>query len=366
MGELLRLPSRLSPGAVTMEIFVVGLNYKTAPVDLREKVSVPAHKISEVLDALARNDIFEERLLLSTCNRTELYGVARDPAESVRRAKLFLAERAGVELSAIDDKLYVMRQPDSVAHLFSVAAGLDSMVLGETEIIGQVKDAYQAALNTRHTGKTLNNLFQRSLKVAKSVRTQTEIGVGRVSVASVAVDLAGKIFETLADVRVMVIGTGEMSTQVTKAMISRGACSRIVSSRHYERAEALALELGGQAVHYDDYEFKIPETDILITATECPTLLVWEKQVRAWMKARHQRPLFLVDIAVPRNIETTVEKLDNVYLYNIDDLRGIAEKNLGHRQSQLDECVRLIGDQTGHFMDWLSREFGASSMRSQA
>ncbi|HTL71372.1 MAG TPA: NAD(P)-dependent oxidoreductase, partial [Candidatus Eisenbacteria bacterium] len=182
----------------------------------------------------------------------------------------------------------------------------------------------------------------------------------------VAVDLAEKIFGKLSGVRVLVIGTGEMSTQVTKAMISRGACSTIVSSRHYDRAEALALELGGQAVHFDDYELKIAETDILISATEAPRLLIHEKQVRAWMKARHERPLFLIDIAVPRNIETTVEKLDNVYLYNIDDLRLIADKNRLHRESQLSDCFRLIGDQTRHFMAWLSKEFGEKAALPQA
>ncbi|HTL71002.1 MAG TPA: glutamyl-tRNA reductase, partial [Candidatus Eisenbacteria bacterium] len=210
-----------------MEIFVLGLNHKTAPVEVREKLSIPSHKTEDFLRMLEERRIFDERLLLSTCNRTELYGAGRGAEESLRRAKEAFSEYSRVALPELEDKLYVLRQPESVSHLFSVAAGLDSMVLGETEIIGQVKDAYHAALGAKQTGKVLNALFQRSLKVAKGVRTQTEVGTGRVSVASVAVDLAEKIFGKLSGVRVLVIGTGEMSTQVTKAMISRGACSTI-------------------------------------------------------------------------------------------------------------------------------------------
>lgn len=341
-----------------MEVLVLGLNHKTAPIELREKLSIPPHKAQDLLKTLEERRIFHERLLLSTCNRTELYGVGDGSGESILKAKQFLSEYSSVDIADFEDKLYVLRQPDSVSHLFSVASGLDSMVVGETEIIGQVKNAYLAAHENHQTGKVLNALFQRSLRVAKNVRTQTEIGMGRVSVASVAVDLAEKIFGSLNQAHVMVIGTGEMSTQVTRAMLSKGAPSMIVSSRHFERAEALAAELGGDAVHYDDYESRIPQVDILIASTLAPRVLIHEKQVRIWMKARHERPLFLIDIAVPRNIETSVEKLDNVYLYNIDDLQAIAAKNKEHRESQLQEGLRLIGRQTQYFMDWLLKEFG--------
>lgn len=342
-----------------MDILVLGLNHKTAPLAIRERLSIPAHKTGELLRRLEARHIFDERLLLSTCNRTEIYGVGARPEEAVREAKAFLSEYARLDLSLFEDKLYVLRQPLSVEHLFSVAAGLDSMVVGETEITGQVKEAYLSAHRGRQTGKVLNALFQRSLKVAKNLRTQTEIGNGHVSVASVAVGLAEKIFENLENVRVMVLGTGEMSSQVAQAMVSKGAVLLVVSSRHFDRAQDLTERLGGEAVHYDHYEERTQEVDILIASTSAPRVLVHEAQVKAWMKARHQRPLFLIDIAVPRNIEMAAEKLDNVYLYNIDDLRQIADKNKAFRESQLEECSRLIRSHRRYFMDWLFKEFGA-------
>mgnify|MGYP003393441700 CR=1 FL=1 len=345
-------------GVFDMEILVLGLNYKTAPLELREKLSIPTHKALPLLKILEERHIFQERLVLSTCNRTEIYGVGNNSSDSIRQTKEFLSEYSQLRLSEFEDKLYVLRQPDSIEHLFSVASGLDSMVLGETEIIGQVKDAYDSAHKNQQTGKVLNTLFQRSFKVAKNLRTQTGIGVGRVSVASVAADLAEKIFGKLKNVRAMVIGTGEMSTQVTKAMLSRGVYPYIVSSRHYERAKTLAQELGGEAVPYDRYEEHIGQIDILITATEAPRVLVNQPQVKNWMKTRHDKPLFLIDIAVPRNIDESAQKIDNVYLYNIDDFEGIANRNMANRKGQIEECSKLVKGQTGHFMEWLIKEFG--------
>ena len=344
-----------------MEIMVLGLNYKTAPVALRERLSIPQEKAPDLLKVLQERRIFDERLLLSTCNRTEIYGVTTNTDQSIRHAKEFLSEYAKLDLSEFEDKLYILKQPHSVEHLFSVASGLDSMVLGETEIIGQVKDAYLSAHKHQQTGKVLNNLFQRSFRVAKNLRTNTEIGLGFVSVASVAVDLAEKIFDNLKNTRVMVIGTGEVSAQVTKAMISRGALPMIISSSHHERAEEMARQLGGVAIPYEKMDEWVKEVDVLIASTLAPNALVTEKQVKGWMKSRHERPLFLIDIAVPRNIEASVENLDNVYLYNIDDLQEIVNKNKKSRQSQLETCFGLIHGQTGHFMDWLFKEFGVKT-----
>ena len=345
-----------------MDILVLGLNHKTAPVEIRERLNIPPSKVSDLLKALERRRIFEERLLLSTCNRTEIYGVGSDLEGSVRSTKEFLSEYSSLDLSEFEKNLYVLKQPDSVKHLFSVTSGLDSMVLGETEIIGQVKDAYIEAHKNQQTGKVLNNLFQRSLKVAKNLRTNTRIGLGRVGVASVAVDLAEKIFENLKNIRVMVVGTGEISIQVTKAMVSKGAFPMIISSHHPERAEAIAKEWGGEAVDCDRTDDRISETDVLIASTSAPHVLITESKVRGWMRARHEKPFFIIDIAVPRNVEASVEKLDNVYLYNIDDLKDIADKNMVSRQSQLEECSSLIQGQTHYFMDWLFKEFGSKAL----
>ena len=345
-----------------MEILVLGLNHKTAPLEIREKLSVPAHRSTELLDALKERRVFDERLLLSTCNRTEIYGVGGALSRDIWEAKKLLSEYSRLDLSLFEDKLYVLKQPDSVQHLFSVASGLDSMVLGETEIIGQVKEAYFAAQEKGQTGKVLNTLFQRSFKVAKDTRSQTEIGAGRVSVASVAVDLAQKIFESLEKVRVMVLGTGEMATQVMTAMVSKGAYPYVVSSRHFDRAEAIAQSLGGEAMRYEHFENHIQEIDVLIAATSAPQTLIHISQVRSWMRARHEKPLFLIDIAVPRNIEPALEKLDNVYLYNIDDLKFVADKNKVMREGQLQHCLGLVDDQTRHYMRWLIKEFGGQAI----
>ena len=342
-----------------MEILVLGLNHKTAPVEIREKLSVSIEGGRELLEMLRRRNVFDERMLLSTCNRTEIYGAGREAARGIYETKKLLSEYSSLDLSFFEDKLYVKRQPDSVQHLFSVASGLDSMVLGETEIIGQVKDAYFSAQENRQTGKVLNALFQRSFKVAKDLRSQTDIGLGRVSVASVTVELALKIFENLKNVRVMVLGTGEMSTQVATALVSKGAYPYVVSSRHFDRAEEIARTLGGEAMRYEHYEKHISEADILIAATVAPQLLIHEEQVREWMKARRGKPLFLIDIAVPRNIDAAVEKIDNVYLYNVDDLQGVADKNKALREGQLERCLNIVDVQTRHFMRWVTKEFGA-------
>ena len=340
-----------------MEIAVLGINHKTAPIEVREKLSIPSHQTSALLKQMGEKNIFDERILLSTCNRTELYGVVHNGHSSIAEAKRFLGEYAGMDASLLEDKLYVFRQPHSVEHLFSVASGLDSMVLGETEIIGQVKDAYSLAHQNQHTGKVLNALFQRSLRVAKALRTQTGIGEGKVSAASVAVDLAAKIFEDLSHTRVMVLGSGDVAMQLTKSMMSKGAQPCIVSGRRYGRALELAENLGTEAVSYEDYENQMDKTDMVLVSTSAPHPLIRQEQVRSWMKRRHEKPLFLIDISVPRNVEPSVGDLENVYLYNIDDLQDIAKKNLALRESQLEECWRLVQTQTQYFMDWLLKYY---------
>lgn len=341
-----------------MEITVLGLNHKTAPLDIRERFSVAPERVAPLLTRFESGGVFDERLFLSTCNRTEIYGVARgNPQESIHRAKEALGELAKLPLEAFEDKLYVLRQPDSVEHLFSVASGLDSMVVGETEITGQVKDAYLEAHRVKQTGKILNTLFQRSLKVAKDLRTRTEIGARRVSVASVAVELAEKIHDKLAGKTALVLGTGEMAEQVTRAMTGRGAVPAVVSDRHLDRAEDLAERFGGEALSYDAIEPRMTEIDILVASTRCPVPIISETQVKRWMKARHGRPLFLIDIAIPRNIEPAVDSLENVYLYNLDDLQSIANDNLAFRHNQAEQCREIVRAQTDRFMGWLSKEF---------
>ncbi|MCG3176070.1 MAG: Glutamyl-tRNA reductase [Candidatus Omnitrophica bacterium] len=349
-----------------MEICVLGLNHKTAPVELRERLAMPNGRAEQVLKELESRRIFEERVILSTCNRLEIYGVCRTQGSSINGVKDYLSEYSRLERAHLEPSLYVLRQPESVDHLFRVASGLDSMVIGETEILGQVKEAYLAAHRSRQTGKVLNNLFQRSLKVAKALRTHTVIGSGRVGVASITVDLAEKIFENLKGARATVLGTGEMAGQLLRALVSRGADATVVSLTSPERALELASAVGGKAASAGDLQAIARHTDILITSTGCTNPVVTEAGVREWMRSRHENPLFIIDIALPRNVDSAVQRIDNVYLYDLDDLKAIADKNLALRGSQMEECAALVARQTEHYMGWLAKEFGSAGCPAEA
>jgi glutamyl-tRNA reductase len=237
-----------------------------------------------------------------------------------------------------------LAEPQSLHHLFKVACGLDSMVLGETEILGQLKKAYGLAFRHRHTGARLNKAFQRAFHVAKHIRTETNIQRGSVSVASVAVELAEKIFSSLADREVLVIGAGETSEKTARALLSRGAHSIIVANRSHDRAVALANELGGRAVQFDDWAGEFEKIDIAISSTSAPHHILDPAKLEPLMKARQQRPLLLIDIAVPRDIDPEVNFLENVYLYDIDDLQAIADDYLRQRKEEIVKCEAIIGE----------------------
>ena len=242
------------------------------------------------------------------------------------------------------DELYMLAEPQSLHHLFKVACGLDSMVLGETEILGQLKQAYALAHRHGHTGARLNKAFQRAFNVAKHIRTETNIQRGSVSVASVAVELAEKIFSSLNDREVMVIGAGEMSEKTARALLSRGARSIIVANRSHDRAVALAKELGGRAVQFDDWAAEFGKIDIVISSTAAPHHILDRARLEPLMRLRHHRPLLLIDIAVPRDIDPEVNFLENVYLYNIDDLQAIADDYLRLRKEEMATCEVIIAE----------------------
>src|SRR5208283_2460762 len=242
------------------------------------------------------------------------------------------------------NEFYTLAEPQSLQHLFKVACGLDSMVLGETEILGQLKKAYELAFQHKHTGARLNKAFQRAFHVAKHIRTETNIQRGSVSVASVAVELAEKIFSSLADREVLVIGAGETSEKTARALLSRGARGIVVANRSHERAVALAGEFGGRAVQFDDWVGEFQKIDIAISSTSAPHHILDRAGLEPLMKARQQRPLLLIDIAVPRDIDPEVNFLENVYLYNIDDLQAIADDYLKLRQEEIVKCEAIIGE----------------------
>jgi glutamyl-tRNA reductase len=242
----------------------------------------------------------------------------------------------------VDEHLYTLGEPQSLEHLFRVASGLDSMVLGETEILGQLKKAYDVALQAGHTGGRLNKAFQRAFNVAKHIRTETSIQRGSISVGSVAVELAEKIFSDLTQRDVMILGAGDTSEKTARALLSRGARSIIVSNRSHDKAVALAAELGGRAVLFDNWAAEFSRIDIVISSTSAPHYVLDRKKLEPLMKLRRHRPLLLIDIAVPRDIEPEVNFMENVYLYNIDDLQAIADDYLKQRKEEVARCEQII------------------------
>jgi glutamyl-tRNA reductase len=284
----------------------------------------------------------QEAVILSTCNRVEIYAsTSSEFREACAAMKEFLVTCHDYR-DPLTDEIYALNEPQSIEHLFKVACGLDSMVLGETEILGQLKKAYDVALKHDHTGSRLNKAFQKAFNVAKQIRTETNIQRGSISVGSVAVELAEKIFSTLSERDVLVIGAGDTSEKTARALLSRGARSIIVSNRSHDKAVALAAELGGRAVHFEDWAKEFPKIDIVISSTAAPHHILDRPKLEPLMKLRRNRPLLLIDIAVPRDIDPTVNFMENVFLYNIDDLQTIADDYLKQRKEEIVHCERII------------------------
>ena len=325
-----------------MPIVVVGLSHHTAPVTIREQFSFPEAAIPEALVVLREKGVAQEAVIVSTCNRVEIYAVTSlVESGGFTALRQFLLDYHHID-HPIDDELYAFGEPQSLEHLFKVAGGLDSMVLGETEILGQLKKAYQLALRHKHTGGRLNKAFQKAFNVAKQIRTDTCIQRGSVSVSSVAVELSEKIFSSLSERRVLVIGAGDTSEKAARALQSRGAKDILVTNRSYERADALARALNGRAISFDQWAVEFDQIDIVISSTSAPNYLLDRKQITPLMKRRKNRPLLLIDIAVPRDIEPEVNLLDNVYLYNVDDLQAIADDYMKLREEETARCEGII------------------------
>ena len=337
---------------VESKLFVAGLSYKTAPVELREKLAVHPSRLRCYGCRLKIAGNLSEVVLLSTCNRVEIYGVTGWAKGKVHRLFQLLSS-SDVDFTP---HLYVKEGAEAVKHLFSVAGGLDSMVIGETEITGQVKLAYQAAQDAKLTGRITNRLFQTALQVAKEIRTETNVGRGATSVGSVAVELAERIFDkNLSDRTVMIIGAGKMGEACVRHLAKKGARSVLVSNRSYERAQNLAAEFGGRAVRFDDCLKRMTEADIVVSSTGCPQTILQRKDIAAVMPERRNRPLFLIDIAVPRDIEPDVQQLNNVYLYNVDHLEELVRQNVQMREQELTKCDEIIRQRTAALMSRLEQ-----------
>jgi glutamyl-tRNA reductase len=339
-----------------MNLFCVGLSHHTANVETRERYAGK----SQIDRTLRERTSCAEALLLSTCNRVEIYGVSEAACETETITRCLAAAASNME--AEDAAAFYRHEGEEcVRHLFRVASGLDSMVVGETEVLGQTKQAYENARSSGGAGPFLHRLFQRAFRVAKQVRTHTEITRGAVSVGSVAVELAGKIFGELEQRKVLIVGAGETSERTARALVSRGVRDLRVTNRSPERAEQLARLVGGRAVAFAEWEQQCLEIDILISSTAADEPLLTRAKLAPFLRERWDRPLFVIDIAVPRDVAPDVNELEGVFLYDIDSLQSIAEQSLAQRRQQIAAGEEIIAEHVADFVAWLRK--GRTSSR---
>ncbi len=331
-------------------IVVVGLSHRTAPLAVREALAVPRERIAEALRRLREEAGLLEAMLLSTCNRVEVYGRAEEPrAGPLAEALAALHTRP---LRDLEPHLYRLEGDAAVRHAFRVAASLDSMVIGEPQILGQVKEAYALAEGVGTLGAVLNALRNRSVAAAKRARSETGIGRNAVSVSSVAVELARKIFGELRDRQVLLVGAGKMSELAARHLVEGGAQATVLGGRRFERAEELAAALGGRAVPFESLRDELRRAEIVISGTGASGLVIGREDVEAALPARGGRPLFLIDIAVPRDVDPLVRKLSLVFLYDLDDLKAVAEANLRERRKEASAAEALVEQEVLEFLAW--------------
>jgi glutamyl-tRNA reductase len=352
-----------------MHLTLVGLSHKTAPVEIREKLTFPPHRQEEAIRGLMESDQVAECVILSTCNRTEIYAVVISEEAGKHAILDFLCEHHGIDRHELVRYHYLVDGAPVVRHLFRVVASLDSMVVGEAQILGQVKEAYDYAFEFEGSGRVFNKLFRQSFEVGKRVRSETAIGEAAVSISYAAVELAKKVFETLEGRTILVVGAGKMSELTAKHLVSNGVKTVLVANRTYERAEELASAFGGDAIRYDALFERMTEADIVISSTGAPHHVITRDKVEDALHGRAGRPLFMIDIAVPRDIEPEVNELRGVFLYDIDDLNGVVESNLEERMREARRAERIIDEEMEGFASWLeSMEVvpTIAAMRAQA
>jgi glutamyl-tRNA reductase len=334
-------------------LFVAGLSHRTAPIALREQLVVDEDKLREILGDLTGRGTCAEVMIVSTCNRVEVYGVAEVPGEARGAAFRQLGAHRGVALPTLEPLLYSKDGAEAVQHAFRVASSLDSMVLGEPQILGQVKDAFALAQSCRTVGPVLHSLMSQAFAVAKRVRSDTEVGRHAVSVSFAAVELARRIFDALDGRSVLLVGAGEMGELAARHFQDHGTLPVYVANRTASRAQELARDLAGTAVPFEDLFSVMAQVDIVITSTAAPEPIVTSADVAAALHARRGRPLFFIDIAVPRNVEPAVNDLDNVFVYDVDALRSVVDANLRERQREAQRAESLVEREVAKFADRL-------------
>src|SRR2546425_12322132 len=336
-----------------MQIVLIGLNHRTASVETRERVAFSSEQACRAADELRSRGILEETLVLSTCNRSELYGVPPETqADSAAQMEDFLTSFHGMRPEELNGSLYRHYDRDAVRHLFRVAAGLDSMLLGEAEILGQVREAYRLAHEHGATGPVLNRLFQGALEVGKRVRTETELGTRPMSAASAGVKLAERIFGKLSERKALVLGAGTVSEQVVSYLRDRGIAQLHVMNRSRDRAEELAEQFGGKVVGWGEWETALQSPDVVVSSVSAGEPVLRREIVERAMAARGNRALFLMDLGVPRNIDPKVAELYNVYVYNTDDLTAIVQQNRNARESEIPQAQGIVEEHVSKFLSW--------------
>lgn len=335
-----------------MNILVVGLNHNTASIEVREKVAFDSAKLGKAVTILKNSPVVRENIILSTCNRVELYAGVKDINSGIESIKNFLADFHKVSREFLEQSLYIYSGRDAVKHIFKVTSSLDSMIVGEPQILGQMKDAFDFALKNKSTGRLLNKLMKKAVSTAKRVRTETGIAGSAVSISFAAVELAKKIFEDLSTKTFMLIGAGEMAELAARHLMNIGVRDVLVINRTYERAEELAMEFNGKAVKFDDFLQELLHTDIVICSTGASGYILMKENMHRIMKERKQRPVFIIDISVPRNIDPQINDLDNVYLYDIDDLQGVVDINIQERSKEAEKAEAIVDSEVDSFLKW--------------
>ena len=331
------------------DFVVVGLSHRTAPVEVRERLAVPANQLEQELREIVAAEGFDEALLISTCNRVELYATSPNPVEAVANARQALAKR--LSDAASDEVLYQERGVDVIRHVFRVASSLDSLIVGEPQILGQVKEAFDAAQEAGTVGTLLGRCFTQAFAAAKRVRNETGIAEGTVSVSSIACELAKKIFGNLEGRRTLLLGAGEMGESAARSLRQTGANLHVIN-RSEERATALAESCGGRAVPYERITVELAEADVVIASTASPKFILTPKLMKGVVRTRRHRPLFIIDIAVPRDVDPRVGNMDNVFVYDVDDLQQVAEENLAVRAREAAQAERIIEEEVESFLTW--------------
>ncbi len=337
-----------------MDIIVVGLSHKTAPVAVREQVAFAPENMEQPLRQLLQLPDVREAVIVSNCNRVELYAVGNDVAAVAAQLRTFLAQWHGLEEQSLAEHLYVKHGEEAIRHVFNVTSSLDSMVIGEPQILGQIKTAYGYAAEHKTVGLILNRFLHKAFSVAKRVRTETNIAGNAVSVSFAAVELARKIFGTIEGKTVMLVGAGEMCELAAKHFVNNGVTRVLVTNRTFARAEKLAEQFDGQPVLFENFRDHLHQVDIVLSSTGATSFIITPEQVSAALRQRKNRPMFFIDIAVPRDIDPRVNDINNIYLYDVDDLQGVVNANLKEREKEAHLAREIIEHEIGQFKSWMA------------